>query len=118
MKRPRKGSLADLASTGRPIVRHANIHDAAHLRVTMETAMTRYRLDPVFDRTPEGAVKGIIRYDIYLDGHFVGSRRKHAQCHDLLDELTRPTPELGRSTATIHEIRHWAKRREGGECAA
>jgi hypothetical protein len=25
----------------------------------LETAMTRYRLDPVFDRTPDGAVKGI-----------------------------------------------------------
>jgi hypothetical protein len=36
--------------------------------------MTRYRLDPVFDRTPDGAVKGIIRYDVYLDGYFVGSR--------------------------------------------
>jgi hypothetical protein len=36
---------------------------------------TRYRLDPVFDRMPDGAVIGIIRYDIYLDGRFVGSRR-------------------------------------------
>ena len=41
--------------------------------------MTRYRLDPVFDRTPDGAVNGIIRYDIYLDGYFVGSRRTHAR---------------------------------------
>ena len=49
--------------------------------------MTRYRLDPIFDRTPDGAVKGIIRYDIYLDGHFVGSRRTHAMCHQYLDEL-------------------------------
>jgi hypothetical protein len=40
--------------------------------------MTRYHLDPVFDRTLDGAVKGIIRYDIYLDGQFVGSRRTHA----------------------------------------
>ena len=48
---------------------------------------TRYRLDPVFDRMPDGAVIGIIRYHIYLDGRFVGSRRTHAQCHNLLDEL-------------------------------
>ena len=67
--------------------------------------MTRYRLDPVFDRTPDGAVKGIIRYDIYLHGHFVGSRRWHALCHDYLDELMRSTPEPGRATATIHELR-------------
>ena len=67
--------------------------------------MTRYRLDPVFDRTPDGAVKSIIRYDIYLDGHFVGSRRRHALCHDLLDELMPLTPEPGRRTATIHKLR-------------
>jgi hypothetical protein len=34
-------------------------------RVAGLSAMTRYRLDPVFDSTPDGAVKGIIRYDIY-----------------------------------------------------
>ena len=67
--------------------------------------MTRYRLDPVFDRTLDGAVKGIIRYDIYLDGHFVGSRRRHALCHDYLDELMPSTPEPGRVTATILELR-------------
>jgi hypothetical protein len=49
--------------------------------------MTRYQLDPMFDRTPDGAIKGIIRFDIYLDGHFVGSRRTHASCHEYLDEL-------------------------------
>ena len=54
---------------------------------------TRYRLDPVFDRMPDGAVIGIIRYDIYLDGRFVGSRRTHAQCHNLLDELMPPAAE-------------------------
>ena len=57
--------------------------------------MTRYRLDPVFDRTPDGAVIGITRYDIYLDGHFVGWRRWHALCHDFLDELMSLTPEFG-----------------------
>jgi hypothetical protein len=67
--------------------------------------MTRYRLDPVFDRTPDGAVIGITRYDIYLDGHFVGSRRWHALCHDLLDELMPLTSEPGRHTATIHQLR-------------
>ena len=67
--------------------------------------MTRYRLDPVFDRTPDGAVKGIIRYEIYLDGHFVGSRRRHALCHAYLDELMPSTPEPGRATATIHLLR-------------
>ena len=55
--------------------------------------MSPYRLDPVFDRTPDGAVNGIIRYDIYLDGHFVGSRRTHAECHEYLDELMPRTPE-------------------------
>ena len=49
--------------------------------------MSRYRLGPVFDRAPDGAVKGIIRYDIYLDGHFVGSRLRHALCQDYLNEL-------------------------------
>jgi hypothetical protein len=67
--------------------------------------MTRYRLDPVFDRTLDGAVKGIIRYDIYLDGHFVGSRRRHALCHEYLDELMPSTPEPGRASATILELR-------------
>jgi hypothetical protein len=74
-------------------------------------AMTRYRLDPVFDRTADGAVKGIIRYDIYLDGCFVGSRGKHAQCHTLLDELMRSTSELRRATATIHELNRVARRK-------
>jgi hypothetical protein len=67
--------------------------------------MTRYRLDPVFDRTLDGAVKGIIRYNIYLDGHFVGSRRRHALCHEYLDELMLSTPKPGRATATILELR-------------
>ncbi len=80
--------------------------------------MTRYRLDPVFDRTPDGAVKGIIRYDIYLDGFFVGSRGKHAQCHALLDELMRPSSESNRGSATIHELRHRVAPREAGESAA
>jgi len=67
--------------------------------------MTRYRLDPVFGRTPDGAVNGIIRYDIYLDGHFVGSRRTHAECHEYLDELMPRTPEPSCPTATIHVLR-------------
>jgi hypothetical protein len=54
---------------------------------------TRYSLDPLFHRTPDGAVIGIIRYDIYLDGRFVGSRRTHAQCHNLLDELMPPAAD-------------------------
>jgi len=66
--------------------------------------MTRYRLDPVFDRTPDGAVIGITRYDIYLDGHFVGSRRWHALCHDFLDELMPLTPASSHRTATIHQL--------------
>jgi hypothetical protein len=67
--------------------------------------MTRYHLDPVFDRTLDGAVKGIIRYDICLDGQFVGSRRTHALCHAYLDEFMPSTPEPGFATATIHELR-------------
>jgi hypothetical protein len=73
--------------------------------------MTRYRLDPVFDRTPDGAVNGIIRYDIYLDGHFVGSRRWHALCHDYLDELMPSRPEPARATATICPFRPLRKRK-------
>jgi hypothetical protein len=61
--------------------------------------MTRYRLDPVFDRTSDGAVNGVIRYDIYLDGHFVGSRRWHALCHDYLDELMRSQAASSSSNA-------------------
>jgi hypothetical protein len=80
--------------------------------------MTRYRLDPVFDRTPDGAVKGIIRYDIYLDGNFVGSRHTHALCHHYLDEFMTSIPKLGRASATIHELRRSVDRREGAECAA
>ena len=80
--------------------------------------MTRYRLDPVFDRTPDGAIKGIIRYDIYLDGHFVGSRSTHALCHAYLDELMPPIPEPARASATIHQLRHRVARRDGRECAA
>jgi hypothetical protein len=83
----------------------------------METAMTRYRLDPVFDRTPDGAVNGIIRYDIYLDGYFVGSRRTHALCHAYLDELIPSFPRPGRASATIHQLRHRVARHEGRECA-
>jgi len=67
--------------------------------------MTRYRLDPVFDRTPDGAIKGIIRYDIFLDRHFVGSRRTHALCHAYLDELMPSIPAPGRASATILELR-------------
>jgi hypothetical protein len=67
--------------------------------------MTRYRLDPVFDRASDGGINGIIRYDIYLDGDFVGSRRWHAQCHEYLDELMASIPEPGRATATILELR-------------
>jgi hypothetical protein len=66
--------------------------------------MTRYRLDPIFDRTPDGAVNGIIRYDIYLDGRFVGARRTHAQCHEYLDVLMPLTPEPGRAAATIRGL--------------
>jgi citrate lyase synthetase len=71
--------------------------------------MTRYRLDPIFDRTPDGAVKGIIRYDIYLDGRFVGSRRTHAVCHQYLDELMRVIPEPTPVTPTIQALRRRAE---------
>jgi hypothetical protein len=80
--------------------------------------MTRYRLDPVFDRTPDGAVKGIVRYDIYVDGHFVGSRREHALCHAYLDELMPSNPVPDRNSATIHQLHDRAARLKGKECAA
>jgi hypothetical protein len=75
---------------------------------------TRYRLDPVFDRTPDGSVIGIIRYHIYLDGRFVGSRRTHAQCHNLLDELMPPTAEPECDGATIHPLAPRSGWRAGG----
>jgi hypothetical protein len=74
--------------------------------------MTRYRLDPIFDRTPDGAVKGIVRYDIYLDGHFVGSRRTHALCHQYLDELMPSVPEPARTTAPTHALRRHVDQQE------
>lgn len=79
--------------------------------------MTRYRLDPVFDRTPDGAVKGIIRYDIYLDSHFVGSRRTHAQCHTYLDELMPSIPEPGRASANVYRLRPALTQQAGGGAA-
>ena len=60
---------------------------------------------PRFDRKLDGAVKGIIRYDIYLDGYFVGSRSEHARCHGYLDELMHSPSESDRATATNHELR-------------
>jgi hypothetical protein len=65
--------------------------------------MTRYHLDPVFDRTLDGAVKGIIRYDIYLDGHYVGSRRTHALSHNYLDQLMSPEQFLVASLLDPHQ---------------
>jgi hypothetical protein len=32
--------------------------------VVYEVGQTRCRLDPIFDRAPDGAVDGVIRYDI------------------------------------------------------
>jgi hypothetical protein len=94
MKRPRKVAYgAEFARQIAPMLRSAlrsmsRSQHATRLHVVMRVAppfhklwaMTRYRLDPVFDRTPDGAIKGIIRYDIYLDDHFVGSRSTHALC--------------------------------------
>jgi hypothetical protein len=48
--------------------------------------MTRYQLDPVFDRTPDGAIKGIIRYDIYLDGHFPVTNTSTSSCPQFLNQ--------------------------------
>jgi hypothetical protein len=80
-------------------------HDAvSHTGERRTAVMTRYCLDPMFDRTPDGAVKGIMCYHIYLDGRFVGTRRTHALCHDYLDELMPSIPEPGRSTGTIHAL--------------
>jgi hypothetical protein len=75
----------------------------------------------VFDGTPDGAVKGIIRYDIYLNGHFVGSRT-HALCHAYLDELMPATPKPGCVSATIHELRRYVdaperRNRDAGRAA-
>ena len=64
----------------------------------------RYRLDPVFERMPDDAVIGFIRYDIHLDGRFVGLRRTHAQCHNLLDELMPQAAEPECAGPTIHPL--------------
>ena len=64
----------------------------------------RYRLDPVFERTPDDAVIGIIHYQIYVDSRFVGSRRTHAQCHNLLDELMPPAAGSECAGAAIHAL--------------
>ena len=75
---------------------------------------TRYRLDPLFERTADGAVIGIIRYDIYLDDRFVGSRRTHAQCHNLLDELMPPTAGPECAGATVNALAPRSGWRAGG----
>jgi hypothetical protein len=67
---------------------------ALQIATASEAAMIRYRLYPVFDRTSDGAVKGVTRYEIYLDGRYVGSRRTGALSHDYLDHLMSPSQLL------------------------
>jgi hypothetical protein len=93
-------------------------HSYISLRARSLALNSRYRLDPVFECTPDGAVTGIIRYNIYLDGRFVGSRRTHAQCHKLLDKLMPPAPvgqnALGRPPCAAPRAgRRSARRRLG-----
>ena len=49
--------------------------------------MTEYELVPLFDRTPDGAANGIILFDIYFRGAFVGCQRTSGQAHAYIDFL-------------------------------
>ena len=49
--------------------------------------MTEYELVPLFDRTPDGAANGIILFDIYFRGAFVGCQRTWAQARAYIDFL-------------------------------
>jgi len=49
--------------------------------------VTEYELVPLFDRTPDGAANGIILFDIYFRGAFVGCQRTSGQAHAYIDFL-------------------------------
>jgi hypothetical protein len=49
--------------------------------------VTEYELVPLFDRTPDGTANGIILFDIYFRGAFVGCQRTWAQAHAYIDFL-------------------------------
>jgi hypothetical protein len=49
--------------------------------------VTEYELVPLFDRTPDGAVNGVILFDIYFRGAFVGCQRTWAQARAYIDFL-------------------------------
>ena len=49
--------------------------------------VTEYELVPLFDRTPDGAANGIILFDIYFRGAFVGCQRTWAQARAYIDFL-------------------------------
>jgi hypothetical protein len=49
--------------------------------------VTEYELVPLFDRTPDGAANGIILFDIYYRGAFVGCQRTWAQARAYVDFL-------------------------------
>jgi hypothetical protein len=46
-----------------------------------------YELVPLFDRTPDGAANGIILFDIYFRGVFVGCQRTWAEARAYVDFL-------------------------------
>lgn len=49
--------------------------------------MTEYELVPLFDRTPDEAANGVILFDIYFRGAFVGCQRTWAQARAYIDFL-------------------------------
>jgi hypothetical protein len=49
--------------------------------------VTEYELVPLFDRTPGGAANGIILFNVYYRGIFVGCQRTWAQASAYVDFL-------------------------------
>lgn len=49
--------------------------------------VTEYELVPLFDRTPDGAANGVILFDVYFRGAFVGCQRTWAQARAYVDFL-------------------------------
>ena len=49
--------------------------------------VTEYELVPLFDRKPDGAANGIILFDIYFHGAFVGCQRTWARARAYIDFL-------------------------------
>ena len=55
--------------------------------VPRDHVVIEYELVPLFDRTPDGAANGIILFDIYFHGAFVGCQRTWARARAYIDFL-------------------------------